>query len=54
MEFLRKYVYDRIGEKYFKRANLYPINSVAGDLTLAQGTPSYEGRTYWIQIKAVF
>lgn len=34
--------------------NLYPINSVAGDVTLAQGTPSYEGRTYWIQIKAVF
>ncbi len=34
--------------------NLYPINSIAGDVSLAAGTPSYEGRTYWFQLRAVF
>lgn len=38
----------------FDSKNLYPINSVAGDVTLAAGTPSYEGRTYWFQFKAIF
>lgn len=33
---------------------LYPINSIAGDVSLAAGTPSYEGRTYWLQMRAVF
>jgi outer membrane receptor protein involved in Fe transport len=34
--------------------NLYPINSIAGDVSLAAGSPSYEGRTYWLQARAVF
>jgi len=33
---------------------LYPINSIAGDVSLAAGTPTYEGRTYWLQMRAVF
>jgi len=33
---------------------LYPINNVANDVSLAAGTPSYEGRTYWASLRSSF
>lgn len=33
---------------------LYPLNNVAGDVALGAGSPSLEGRTYWIHFRYSF
>jgi outer membrane receptor protein involved in Fe transport len=33
---------------------LYPLNNVAGDVALGAGTPSLEGRTYWVNFRYTF
>ncbi|MCC5815388.1 MAG: TonB-dependent receptor [Leptospira sp.] len=33
---------------------LYPLNNAAGDVALGAGTPSLEGRTYWVNFRYTF
>ena len=38
----------------FGVTGLYPINNVANDVSLAAGTPSYEMRTFWMNVRYQF